>query len=99
MSSQGTNIARGAIAVQSSTYSFGRPENAIDGKRLSNWNQRSSSQTLTESHPWWRLDLRMTYKVYYVTITNRKDCCADRLNGARIHIGNSLDKNGNDNPM
>lgn len=92
-------MAKSAVVTQSSTYSFGRPENAIDGRRSSNWNQRSSTHTLAERNPWWRLDLRMTYKVYYVTITNRKDCCANRLNGAQIRIGNSLNNNGNNNPM
>ena len=92
-------MAKSGVVTQSSTYSSGRPQNAIDGKRLSNWNQRSSTHTLAELNPWWRLDLSMTYKVYYVTITNRKDCCANRLNGAQIRIGNSLDNNGNNNPM
>ncbi|KAM6936633.1 fucolectin-5-like [Lycodopsis pacificus] len=48
--------------------------------------------------PWWRLDLLNTYEVNTVTITNRKDCCHERINGAEIRIGNSLDDNGNTNP-
>uniref|UniRef100_UPI001ED84A45 fucolectin-1-like n=1 Tax=Scatophagus argus TaxID=75038 RepID=UPI001ED84A45 len=45
-----------------------------------------------------RLDLLKTYKINTVTITNRNDCCHDRINGAEIRIGNSLNDNGNTNP-
>ena len=48
--------------------------------------------------PWWRLDLLNVYKVSYIRITNRGDCCAKRLNGAEIRIGNSLRDHGNLNP-
>ncbi|KAK7124597.1 hypothetical protein R3I94_018842 [Phoxinus phoxinus] len=34
-----------------------------------------------------------------VAITNRGDCCADRIDGAEIRIGNSLDNDGNNNQM
>ena len=95
---QETNLARGGIATQSSQLSFGSPRKAIDGRRTSNWRQGSCTHTRRQYKPWWRLDLRTAYKVNYVKITNRKDCCAERLNGAEIHIGNSLSDNGNRNP-
>ena len=94
---QGTNWAIGGIATQSSIYGIGKPENAIDGRRASHWNQRSLTHTQRDNKPWWRVDLRAVYKVNYVTITNRKDCCANRLDGAEIRIGNSLSDNGNGN--
>ena len=95
---QGTNWALGGIATQSSTYSkFGKAQNAIDGRRASHWKQRSCTHTRRNYRPWWRVDLRADYKVNYVTVTNRKDCCANRLNGAEIRIGNSLRDNGNRN--
>uniref|UniRef100_A0A9J8AM11 Fucolectin tachylectin-4 pentraxin-1 domain-containing protein n=1 Tax=Cyprinus carpio carpio TaxID=630221 RepID=A0A9J8AM11_CYPCA len=40
------------------------------------------------SEPWWKLDLMTTYSVNRVNITNRHDCCSDRINGAEIRIGN-----------
>ncbi|KAJ8340857.1 hypothetical protein SKAU_G00331480 [Synaphobranchus kaupii] len=46
------------------------------------------------SHPWWRVDLLETYVIASVTITNRGDCCAGDINGAQIHIGDSLVNNG-----
>ena len=95
---QGTNWARGGIATQSSTYlPGGSPQNAIDGSRASNWNEGSIAHTLDDYRPWWRVDLRTAIIVNYVTITNRLDCCAERLNGAEIRIGNSLSDNGNSN--
>ncbi|KAK3523123.1 hypothetical protein QTP86_017284 [Hemibagrus guttatus] len=38
------------------------------------------------------------YDISNVIITNRGDCCPKRINGAEIHIGNSLINNGNNNP-
>ena len=71
------------------------PEHAIDGNRASIWNQRSCTHTKRDLNPWWRVDLRTAYKVNYVKITNRKDCCANRINGAEIRIGNSPTWNDN----
>ncbi|KAI9515412.1 hypothetical protein NQZ68_026146 [Dissostichus eleginoides] len=40
-----------------------------------------------------------SYIVTSIIITNRADCCAERLNGAEVHIGNSLKDNGAANPV
>uniref|UniRef100_A0A3P8TAP7 Fucolectin tachylectin-4 pentraxin-1 domain-containing protein n=1 Tax=Amphiprion percula TaxID=161767 RepID=A0A3P8TAP7_AMPPE len=71
----------------------------IDGNRDSTYKQRSCSHTKRELKPWLRLDLLKMFKVKTFTITNRGDCCSDRLNGAEIRIGNSLIDNGNTNPI
>uniref|UniRef100_A0A671U120 Fucolectin tachylectin-4 pentraxin-1 domain-containing protein n=1 Tax=Sparus aurata TaxID=8175 RepID=A0A671U120_SPAAU len=92
------NIARGGKVAQSSPYGKAVPERAIDGSRASNWHLGSCTHTQKDKNPWWRLDLLRPYKVNTVTITNRKDCCHKRLNGAEIRIGNSLENNGNANP-
>ncbi|XP_035862493.1 uncharacterized protein LOC116058018 isoform X3 [Sander lucioperca] len=93
-----TNIARRGNVIQSSLYGNDVPERAIDGNRASNYGQRSCSVTNNDLKPWWRLDLLKTYQINTVTITNRGDCCPERINGAEIRIGNSLNDNGNDNP-
>ncbi|XP_039662036.1 uncharacterized protein LOC120562388 isoform X2 [Perca fluviatilis] len=93
-----TNIARRGNVIQSSLYEDAIPERAIDGNRASNWVQRSCAHTKYDLKPWWRLDLLKTYQINTVTITNRGDCCHERINGAEIHIGNSLNDNGNGNP-
>ena len=99
------NVAQGRPVAQSSTLNeelhglYGNPEKAIDESRASEWSQNSCSHTLEETNPWWRVDLPGTHKVNSVKITNRKDCCADRINGAEIRVGNSLNDNGNGNPV
>ncbi|XP_040020593.2 fucolectin [Gasterosteus aculeatus] len=94
----GDNIAKGGTATQSSVGWNGLPERAIDGNRASIWEQGSCTHTQSEMKPWWRLDLLKTYNVDTVTITNRRDCCHERINDAEIRIGSSLSDNGNNNP-
>lgn len=77
----------------------GHASNAIDGNRDSDYNHGSCTATTFQDDPWWRLDLLDKYVVTSITITNRKDCCPERLDGAEIHIGNSLLSNGNSNPL
>ena len=93
-----TNIARRGQVSQSSLYGKAVPQRAIDGNRASNWGQGSCTHTRNDRNPWWRLDLLKSYKINTVTITNRRDCCHKRINGAEIRIGNSLSDNGNANP-
>uniref|UniRef100_A0A8C1SNP4 Fucolectin tachylectin-4 pentraxin-1 domain-containing protein n=1 Tax=Cyprinus carpio TaxID=7962 RepID=A0A8C1SNP4_CYPCA len=91
------NLAVGAPAVQSSTYnSLGAAKNAVDGNSDSNYMRGSCTHTAGDN-PWWRVDLRKPHKVTRVIITNRGDCCAERIAGAQIRIGNSLAYNGNRN--
>ncbi|XP_077455105.1 pentraxin fusion protein-like [Stigmatopora argus] len=94
-----SNIARGAKVQQSSIYGNGVPQKAIDGNRASNWAQKSCTHTHNDMKPWWRLDLQKTYKINTVSITNRRDCCHNRINGAELRIGDSPNDNGNANPI
>uniref|UniRef100_A0A667Y204 Si:ch211-215k15.4 n=1 Tax=Myripristis murdjan TaxID=586833 RepID=A0A667Y204_9TELE len=80
----GENLALRGRATQSSLYPLGIPINAIDGNRDNDYGQGSCSHTQDNFSPWWRLDLLKTYKVVSVI---------------EICIGNSLDSNGNNNPM
>ncbi|KAL0189901.1 hypothetical protein M9458_017000, partial [Cirrhinus mrigala] len=57
------------------------------------------THTETETNPWWRLDLMGLQIIREVTITNRIDCCFEQIDGAEIRIGNSLENNGNNNPI
>ncbi|KAF7686831.1 hypothetical protein HF521_015224 [Silurus meridionalis] len=93
------NVALGGIATQSSLYTNNfYPNFAIDGKRTSIMGSGSCTHTSTQNNPWWRVDLLVVYDISNIIITNRGDCCAERINGAEIHIGNSLLNNGNNNP-
>uniref|UniRef100_A0A3Q3FFB4 Fucolectin tachylectin-4 pentraxin-1 domain-containing protein n=1 Tax=Labrus bergylta TaxID=56723 RepID=A0A3Q3FFB4_9LABR len=93
------NLALRGKAFQSSTASgSSSASKAIDGRRDSTYYKGFCTHTLEETNPWWRLDLRETHAVTSVKVTNRGDCCAQRLDGAEIRIGNSAENNGNDNP-
>ncbi|CAI5661916.1 uncharacterized protein LOC109194559 [Oreochromis niloticus] len=94
----GENLAIQGKATQSSLYLPGMAYNAIDGNRANLWNQASCTCTNKDLNPWWRLDLGKTRKVFSVNVTNRGDGFPERLNGAEIRIGDSLDNNGNNNP-
>ncbi|XP_010765257.1 fucolectin-1-like [Notothenia coriiceps] len=91
------NIAKGGKVTQSSIAFYGYPQRAVDGNLASSYTQKSCTHTRKQRNPWWRLDLQKTYRINTVTITNRKDCCSDRINGAEIRVGNSL--HGRPNPI
>ncbi|ROL45907.1 Fucolectin-5 [Anabarilius grahami] len=102
--SEGINVAPNGRATQSSvnqgsTACLSLAQNAIDGNRQYDLFKGSCTQTNTESDPWWRLDLVKTYTIATVALTNRGDCCAEQLNGAVVHIGDSLESEGRANPV
>uniref|UniRef100_A0A3Q1ASQ2 Fucolectin tachylectin-4 pentraxin-1 domain-containing protein n=1 Tax=Amphiprion ocellaris TaxID=80972 RepID=A0A3Q1ASQ2_AMPOC len=93
------NVALKGEATQSSTLSGAAASKAIDGRRNSYYSDWFCSHTAEgQTDPWWRLDLRQTFVIVSIKVTNRGDCCAERLDGAEIRVGNSLQNNGNDNP-
>lgn len=93
------NLALRGRATQSSTYSgITNAINAIDGNTDTNFYHGSCSCTNPDVSPWWRVDLLKPHKISQIVITNRGDCCGERLNGAVILVGNSLQNNGNNNP-
>ncbi|XP_077096490.1 uncharacterized protein LOC143747552 [Siphateles boraxobius] len=93
------NLALGATAVQSSIFNQGGAQKAVDGNRNPLFSQGSCSHTNADRDPWWRVDLGEVYEVTRVSITNIADCCATRITGAQIRIGNSLENNGNNNEL
>lgn len=94
------NVALNRETVQSSTWYgpvFG-PSKGVDGCRNGDLWQKCSTHTAEDLGPWWRVDLLAVYKVSAVTIINRQDDFIERILGAQILIGNSLEQNGNQNP-
>ncbi|KAG9283887.1 hypothetical protein AMEX_G2723 [Astyanax mexicanus] len=87
-----------SFLVQNPWTGHGHAYNAIDGNTDSNYDHGSCTATTFQPNPWWRVDLLDEYTITSITITNRGDCCAERINGAQIRIGNSLVNNGNNNP-
>ncbi|KAM3932456.1 fucolectin-like [Leptodactylus fuscus] len=94
------NVAIRGRATQSTNYPGGLSAaiNAIDENVDPLYSRGSCFSSQFELSPWWRLDLLETHTISYITITNRGDCCADYINGAKILIGDSLANNGNNNP-
>ncbi|XP_041649949.1 fucolectin-4-like [Cheilinus undulatus] len=94
----GENLALKGKATQSSLYDFQSiAYNAIDGNTGNRWAYGSCTATTNMMNPWWRLDLVKTHRVFSVKVTNRVEV-PERLNGAEIHIGDSLDNHGINNP-
>ncbi|KAI7814353.1 hypothetical protein IRJ41_013525 [Triplophysa rosa] len=93
------NLALNGTATHSSTHSTNVAANAIDGLRYRLGLAPSCSLTSSESNPWWRLDLLGDYEISTVIISNRGDGSPEQTSGAEIRIGNSLDNNGNNNPI
>ncbi|XP_076027600.1 uncharacterized protein LOC143016913 [Genypterus blacodes] len=92
------NVALRGKATQSTSYDgFSNANNAIDGNRDPRFQVGSCSHTAIQNNPWWRVDLLDRYRISSIAIINRGDCCAERINGAEIHIGNSLVNNGVEN--
>ncbi|KAI7797503.1 hypothetical protein IRJ41_013483, partial [Triplophysa rosa] len=93
------NLASKGTVARSSTYSTWAAPHAIDGVRYGTDNGAFCSATTSESDPWWRLDLLDIYKISTVIITAKSDGSPDFTSGAWIRIGNSLENNGNNNPI
>ncbi|NP_001088991.1 x-epilectin S homeolog precursor [Xenopus laevis] len=90
----GQNLARSGGVKQSSTYAPQYTvDKAIDGIKNTNTFVQACAITGYDKNAWWQVDLKNSYKVGSVVIVNRGDCCADRLKGAQIRVGNSADNN------
>ncbi|KAL5253738.1 hypothetical protein ACHWQZ_G013495 [Mnemiopsis leidyi] len=84
------NIARDKPASQSATYdNNGYANHGTDGNTDGNYNHASCTATSTQTNPWWKVDLQDTFPVKEVIVYNRMDCCANRIDGFRIHVGNT----------
>ncbi|XP_073669529.1 uncharacterized protein [Paramisgurnus dabryanus] len=93
------NLALKGTATQANTYSDRVAQKAIDGIKHGPGEAPYCAITGYQLSPWWRLDLLNSCTVNTVVIINREDCCRDQTNGAEIRIGDSLENNGNDNPL
>ncbi|XP_067303754.1 uncharacterized protein [Pseudorasbora parva] len=93
------NLAIGGSATQSSTYGSWIAKQAIDFNPGFIQPSLACSATTNQTNPWWRLDLRSTFRVSRVVVTKRRSCCPEQIKGAEIRIGNSLENNGNNNPV
>jgi len=84
-----TNIALNRPAAQSSDAYGGTAGRAVDGNDSPQWADGSCTHTVNGPNPWWRVDLGSSQAVGRVVVTNRKDCCSDRLEGFTVYVGDS----------
>ena len=70
-----------------------KPADAVDG------NPATPFVTKSEIEPWFMVDLATEYKVLFITILNRVDCCDDRLKYLTIRIGNHNEKDKESNEI
>ena len=61
-----------------------------DGNANPNWNGNSCTATNREGNPWWRVDLVNSYLISKMKITNRKDCCWNRLRAVDVRVGDDV---------
>ena len=81
------NIAHWKSTRQSSTAYGGLSSRAVDGNKNTYWGGSSCTHTSRQFRPWWRVDLQKNYDVSEVKITNRGDCCSNRLREIEIRVG------------
>ncbi|XP_053183283.1 fucolectin-1-like [Scomber japonicus] len=89
------NVALRGTATQSQRLRgkndvFGAAYNAIDGNRDARFTSGSCTHTAQMTNPWWRVDMLNPYMVTTIIITNRGDCCANRINGAEVYVTKTL---------
>jgi len=89
-------VAFGRPTSQSSTFSQGidfTSSLAVDGNSnpdmLRPNNAGSCTHTQTEQNPWWKVELASTKTVATVKVWRRGDCCAERLAGFQVWVGNT----------
>ncbi|CAH1256177.1 TECPR2 [Branchiostoma lanceolatum] len=90
-----TNLALNRPAAQSSEQAGGAPERAVDGDDNPDWVGKSCTHTRGENNPWWRVDLGTSQSVGRVVVTNRKDCCSERLENFKVYVGDNPEVTAN----
>lgn len=89
------NWAQGALTAQSSTGWGGVSSRAVDGNTDGNFWGGSVTHTDLQPTPWWIVDLgnihpNSTTKIDNITIYNRTDCCAERLDNVWLVLSENL---------
>jgi len=87
--SSNDNLALSKTAIQVSLGSGGLEGRAVDGVADGQYSKNSCSHTDDGAAPsWWAVDLGAVSSVGRVTITNRADCCPERLKEFDIGLTN-----------
>ncbi|WP_344149637.1 PKD domain-containing protein [Kribbella yunnanensis] len=79
------NLSTNRPATQSST-DVGTAARAVDGNTNGVFAAGSVSRTASSSQPWWQVDLLTSSRLSNVTVHNRTDASADKLNNAVVFL-------------
>jgi len=80
------NLALRKPTVQSSTFEKHTSNLAVDGNPNADHFKQSCSHTANNGAAWWAVDLGLRAAVAHVRITNRGDCCGERLKNFYIGV-------------
>jgi hypothetical protein len=89
------NIALKKPATQSSDVTAqwpgGTPDKAVDGNTNPNWNFSNGAlvslqHTNNGPNEFWMVNLQGNFAIAGIKITNRADCCTDRIVGATVQV-------------
>jgi hypothetical protein len=76
------------------SYEKMKPWNVIKTNNFNpNWGKGEFTCVHTmddEQGPWWKGKFGMNILVTKIMILNRGDCCAGRINGAKVYVGDQL---------
>jgi len=81
-----TNLALNKPVAQSSTYAAAVATRAVDGSTDGNYFLGSVTHTLADANAWWQVDLGSNSAINSIVISNRTDCCGDRLNDYWVFV-------------
>jgi hypothetical protein len=80
-----TNIALNKDTNQSSDgYAVATSDKAVDGNTNTQWKGKSMTHTKRGNDNYLEINLGGGFKVKKVVVFNRKDCCSERIAGAKI---------------
>ncbi|XP_063680171.1 uncharacterized protein LOC134815562 [Bolinopsis microptera] len=81
------NVAKGKNATASSEPWGGKAARAVDGVVDQHWGRGSCTHTNRLGNEWWEVDLGRVYQIDHVRVWGRTDAHTERLDGARLWIG------------
>ena len=62
---------------------------AVDGNFSPIFSNRTCTHTKRQRNPWWMVDLSDRHVVRKISLTNRGDCCSNRLQMVEIRVGDN----------
>jgi hypothetical protein len=82
------NLALRKPATQSSLQNDAVAARGVDGNSDGNYQNGSVTHTTSTAGAWWQVDLGAAQSLREIVLSNRTDCCADRLSNFDIKVSN-----------